>query len=116
MARHFSKDAVEEMRQQLAVISMKDTDFVETAELSGNEQLAIVQDGVNRRITVKMFTEKILDGIFFPIDTDRIADDAVTEDKLSPAVRTKLNAGGGTATDVSFEVDQITGQIKQING
>lgn len=59
MARHFSKDAIEEMRQQLAVTALRDTDFTETDKFTGEDRVAIVQDGKNMLLPLKVLLSGI---------------------------------------------------------
>lgn len=52
--KYFTKAQIEEIRKQLATMGVRDTDLPDvTAPLSGNELVAIVQNGENRKVGVR---------------------------------------------------------------
>lgn len=61
MGGHLSREQIEEIARALASKSKKDTDFVETDELSGDDFIAIVQDGHNKKIKASKLESKISD-------------------------------------------------------
>lgn len=56
---YLSKKQIEEIAQQIASISKKDSDFEETFELNGEDYVAIVQDGVNKKISGDLFRSEL---------------------------------------------------------
>lgn len=56
MARHFSKEEVDELRARIAATSKKDTDFETAKELGVHDLVAIVQGGVNKKVEVSKFS------------------------------------------------------------
>lgn len=60
--RYFTKQQIDEIRKQLATMGVRDTDLVTASLLRGNEYVAIVQDGVNKKISLaKLFEQFISD-------------------------------------------------------
>lgn len=59
---YLSKKQIEEIAQQIASISKKDSDFEETFELNGEDYVAIVQDGVNKKISGDLFRDELQNG------------------------------------------------------
>ena len=55
MAKHFTRQEIEEIRMQLAQQGMKDTDFIETDKFTGDDYFVIVQDGKNKKISADTF-------------------------------------------------------------
>ena len=55
MAKHFTRQEMEEIRMQLAQQGMKDTDFIETDKFTGDDYFVIVQDGKNKKISADTF-------------------------------------------------------------
>ena len=51
--KYFTKAQIEEIRRALATEGVKDTDLDNAHALSGDEQVAIVQDGVNKKVGVR---------------------------------------------------------------
>lgn len=47
-----SKDLIKQITEQLATQSVRDTDFSDADDLTGEEYIAIVQDGKNKKIKV----------------------------------------------------------------
>lgn len=61
MARYFTKQQIAEIKQRLATESVRDTDFDETTPLTGDEFIAVIQDGLNRKVTMADFVEEVTD-------------------------------------------------------
>ncbi|MBQ3950155.1 MAG: metallophosphoesterase [Bacteroidales bacterium] len=55
MARHFTKQEIEEIRSQLGTDAVRDTDFEETEEFVGDDWFVIVQNGRNKKIQAAKF-------------------------------------------------------------
>lgn len=56
--RYFTKQQIDEIRKQLATLGIRDTDLITASTLRGNEYVAIVQDGTNKKISLaKMFEQ-----------------------------------------------------------
>lgn len=75
MARHFSKEEVDELRARIAATSKKDTDFETAKELGVHDLVAIVQGGVNKKVEVSKFSEGLT------ADLRKYVDDKVSECK-----------------------------------
>ncbi len=59
---YLTKRQLEEIAQQIASISKKDSDFEETFELNGEDYVAIVQNGVNKKISGDVFRDELHNG------------------------------------------------------
>ena len=51
MAKHFTKEQIDEIRRQLATDAVRDTDLPEADVLDYEDYVAIVQDGRNKKIS-----------------------------------------------------------------
>lgn len=51
--KYFTKAQIEEIRKQLATLGVRDTDLPNASPLSGDEIVAIVQDGINKKVGVR---------------------------------------------------------------
>ena len=59
---YLTKKQLEEIAQQLAAISVKDSDFDETEHINDDDFVAIVQNGLNKRILIATLREGIAKG------------------------------------------------------
>ena len=62
----FTTNQIEEIRQRLHLEGAKDTSFPDASAIKGNEILALVQEGVNKKMTMKEFAryvKKYIDNI-----------------------------------------------------
>ena len=62
MAKHFTKEQIDEIRRQLATDAVRDTDFPETDSFHGEDYVAIVQDGRNKRLSCDTFRNELQNG------------------------------------------------------
>ena len=51
--KYFTKAQVEEIRKQLATLGVRDTDLPYASTMNGDELIAIVQDGVNKKVGIR---------------------------------------------------------------
>jgi len=51
--KYFTKAQIEEIRKQLATLGVRDTDLPNASALSGDELVAIVQGGINKKVGVR---------------------------------------------------------------
>ena len=49
----FTKEQIYEISKRLSELGIKDTDMEETDKISSDDIIAIVQDGVNKRASIK---------------------------------------------------------------
>jgi hypothetical protein len=59
---YLTKKQLEEIAKQIASISVKDSDFEETEEINDDDFVAIVQNGVNKRILIETLRDGIARG------------------------------------------------------
>ena len=59
---YLTKKQLEEIAQQIASISVKDSDFDETENIQDGDSVAIIQDGINKRILISTLREGIAKG------------------------------------------------------
>ena len=62
MAKHFTKQEIDEIRSQIATYGVRDMEFPETDTMQGEDYLAIVQDGENKRISGDNFRKDMSRG------------------------------------------------------
>lgn len=53
--KYFTKAQIEEIRKQLATLGVRDTDLPYAHEMTGDELIAIIQDSVNKKTSIKDF-------------------------------------------------------------
>ncbi len=53
--KYFTKAQIEEIRKQLATMGVRDTDLPYAHEMTGDELIAIVQDSINKKTSIKDF-------------------------------------------------------------
>ena len=51
--KYFTKEQIEEIRRQLATQGVRDTDLQNAGPLSGDELVAIIQNGINKKVGVR---------------------------------------------------------------
>ena len=51
--KYFTKEQIEEIRRQLATLGVRDTDLDSAGPLSGDELVAIIQNGMNKKVGVR---------------------------------------------------------------
>lgn len=117
MARHFSKEEVDELRARIAATSKKDTDFETAKELGVHDLVAIVQGGVNKKVEVSKFSEGLT------VDLRKYVDDKVSECKdnisdLSARVVTVENdneALRDAISSLSVNIDELKDTDKKLD-
>ena len=57
----FTKEQIKEIEYKLFLRAKKDTQFEEAFPLSGEEQLAIIQDNKNKKLSIKTLTQELYD-------------------------------------------------------
>lgn len=58
--KYFTKAQIEEIRKALATLGVKDTDLPNASTISGDELIAIVQDGINKKVGISDFFLRFL--------------------------------------------------------
>lgn len=53
MAKFLTKSQIEDLRKQLATLGVRDTDLPDVKGMTGEELVAIVQNGVNKKVSVR---------------------------------------------------------------
>ena len=67
--KYFTKAQIEEIRKALATLGVRDTDLPDVVGLDGSELVAIVQDGENRKVSIrKMIHDYLPDDIASGVD------------------------------------------------
>lgn len=64
----FTRNQIEEIKKKLIIFGTKDTQFPDAHKLSGDEIIAIVQDGENRKIPLSSIVELLSDTSVSPND------------------------------------------------
>lgn len=67
MARHFTKQEIEELRSVLVLDSVKDSEFPYAEKIKGEDRIAIVQDGINKTVSADQFMVEAQIGMMFPV-------------------------------------------------
>lgn len=56
---HFTRQEIEEIRQRILTESRKDTQFPDTDRISTSDYVAIVQNGINKKVTVGLLYKEL---------------------------------------------------------
>lgn len=59
MGRYFTRQQIEEIRNQLAIRTVKDSDFPTTSKIEYDDFVAIVQNGVNKKININALFQEL---------------------------------------------------------
>ena len=57
---HFTKSQMNEIMSRMATSSVRDSDLEEVSELTGDEYIAIVQNGELKKVSLNMIADFIL--------------------------------------------------------
>lgn len=63
MARYFTKQQIEEIARRLTTESVRDTDFDDATAITGDEYVPVVQDGLNRKVTMEDFVHQVTNNL-----------------------------------------------------
>ena len=59
MSRYFTQAQIDEIQQRIATRTVRDSDFVNSASLTGEEYVPILQEGMNKKMSLADFAEKV---------------------------------------------------------
>lgn len=60
--KYFTKNQIDEISRALATLSVRDTDLEETSTIESDDCVAVVQDGINKKISVDAFRNELQNG------------------------------------------------------
>lgn len=132
MIQHFTKDEVEELRARLSGNSTRDTDFEEAHDFTRSDEIAIVQEGINKKLSLDTLFSGLVRGLDEEFlqdektrqenEIERIANEtervkAETERKESEEVRTTSEAARvkNESTRVSSETERINAEKARVD-
>lgn len=55
----FTREQIREISKRLSELGIKDTDLEEVDKISSDDVIAIVQDGVNKKVSIKVLISSI---------------------------------------------------------
>ena len=93
-----TKEDIDDIARRIATLAKKDTEFPETNTLGDEDLIAIVQDGVNKIISVDGFAEQLM---------------AIMQDQgliidVAPQINEAIDALDGSASIVSIDGNIVT--------
>ncbi len=105
MARYFSREEIEQLRGQLASTAVRDTDFSEAQSVQKEDQVAIVQNGVNRLVRVGTLSKSLFPGLTIPINGNPMT---ITHNMdRYPSVTVAVNSTNAEKEEVEVDVTYI---------
>lgn len=111
MARHFTKQEIEEIRRQLATYGVRDSEFPEATTVSSEDEVMILQDEKNKRLDVG----KIENKIYTKIHDEGIDGKVLSDNNYTTGEKNKLaNIQNGAQVNVIEQIKQ-DGVIRPIN-
>lgn len=116
----FTQEDYKKIEQWLKNSSIKDSDFKETEDIKDTDTIVIVQDGSNKKIKLKFFTEQLLDtgSSDFINVTNKYKDVLSLQDAIIK-IPTKSRKEGLVITFKNitgdWEIHQFIGHINQWN-
>ena len=117
MARHFSKEEIDDIKRQLVVTAKHDSELPETNSVTDGDFLAIVQDGLNKRIDIGQFKQSIhidVDDFYTKDEIDAKLDDYYTSDETDE--KYMVLHGGNSATGDQVIDGNITANRLYVSG
>lgn len=59
MSRFFTQAQIDEIQQRLVTRTVRDSDFIDSDSLTGEEHVPILQEGMNKKMPLADFAEKV---------------------------------------------------------
>lgn len=106
----FSKEQIKELQHKLGLLGMKDTAFPVANNLSGKDTFTIVQNAINKKVSIKDLAEVIP-----ALNTDIVTLEALESlqtSSIPTVVLTNGNANSTTAHILSGDLDAVVNAIK----
>lgn len=110
---HFTKAQINEIARQIATVSVKDTDFESASRLSSDDYVAIVQDGVNKKIRTSELADAVLDTLVVDSTPVEESENPVTSGGVYEAL-SNLVVEGGDVVAFSGEIEFDDSNIPEI--
>lgn len=113
----FSKSEIDEITRLIASRGVKDSDFSEATDVSGDDYVAIVQNGVNKKIKLRNFAGNIETAVTLPL----LSSGSVYEHRMGkkPSVtvsaRVPIEGGGIVYRELFVDVEYIDDNSLKIN-
>lgn len=113
----FSKSEIDEITRLIASRGVKDSDFSEATDVSGDDYVAIVQNGVNKKIKLRNFAGNIETAVTLPL----LPSGSVYEHRMGkkPSVtvsaRVPIEGGGIVYRELFVDVEHIDDNSLKIN-
>lgn len=76
MVQHFTKDEIEELRSRLSGNSKKDTDFEEAHDFTRSDLITIVQEGLNKKLSL----DTLFGGLVRGLDEEFMQDEKLRQE------------------------------------
>lgn len=114
---HFSKSEIDEIIRLIASRGVKDSDFSEATDVSGDDYVAIVQNGVNKKIKLRNFAGNTETAVTLPL----LPSGSVYEHRMGkkPSVtvsaRVPIEGGGIVYRELFVDVEYIDDNSLKIN-
>lgn len=102
MVQHFTKDEVEELRARLSGNSAKDTDFPEAHSFTRSDEIAIVQEGINKKLNL----DKLFSGLVRGLDEEFMQNEKTRQ--TNESIRT-----ANESSRLSAEEDRIASETER---
>lgn len=112
----FSKSEIDEITRAIASRGIKDTDFPEATDVSGEDYVAVVQNGVNKKVKVRYLVD-----FDYTLTLPLLPSGSVYEHRMGKkpsvtvSVRVPIEGGGIVYRDLFVDVEYIDDNSVKIN-
>lgn len=94
MARHFSREEIEEIRHALSATSVKDTSFQKTDAVRDEDLVPIIQEGINKTAGIKIISANVEEKVLSHV-----------EEAMKGTVKGIKIRSGSSETDVVLDAE-----------
>lgn len=113
----FSKSEIDELTRAIASRGVKDTDFPEATNVSGNDYVAVVQNGVNKKIKVNHLVYNSDLAVTLPLlPSGGVYNHGLgKKPSVTVSARVPIEGGGIVYRDLFVDVEYIDDNSVRIN-
>ena len=106
MARHFTKQEIEEIRKQLSTTAVRDLELPETLEMTDSDYVAVVQNGVNKKFNWAVISHA---------ENERIANENERVNAENARAAAEVSRSNTEETRVEAEESRVLAENARVN-
>ena len=106
MARHFTKQEIEEIRKQLSTTAVRDLELPETLEMTDSDYVAVVQNGINKKFNWAVISHA---------ENERIANENERVNAENARAAAEVSRSNTEETRVEAEESRVLAENARVN-